>query len=101
FLETGTVATLAAASAGIERKRARGQALCLRFRQGRKKLAHAIIKPEIQYRGRSWRARQRRLIHHDDFVESMCASHCPACTRLMFAGLAFRSQKISIQHFLN
>ena len=73
----------------------------LRFRQGREKFAYAIIKPKIQDRGRTRGARQWRLIDHDDFVESMCAGHCPARARLVFACLALRPQKISIQHILD
>jgi len=41
------------------------------------------------------------LIDHDDRPEAMCASHCPACARLIFACLAFGPQKILIQHILN
>src|SRR5205807_9493802 len=63
--------------------------------------ADPIIKRKVQYRSGTGGARQWRLIDHDELADAMCASHCPACARLMFACLAPGSQKISIQYILN
>ena len=69
LFETGAAATLATAAAGIEGERARGQTLRHRFRLRGEKFANAIVKAEIQDRGRTRRARERRLIDHDHIAD--------------------------------
>ena len=50
LFKAGPGTAFAAAAAGIEGKRARGQALRHRFRLGGKEFAHAIVKPEVKNR---------------------------------------------------
>ena len=50
LLEAGAATTLAAAAAGVEGERARGQALRHRFRQRGEKLAHSIVEAEVEDR---------------------------------------------------
>src|SRR5690242_479192 len=75
FLETSSTAALATAAAGVERERARGQALRHRFRLGGKELTHPVVDPEIKNRSRTRSARKRRLVDHHDLADSMRAGN--------------------------
>ena len=101
FLETGAATTFAAAAAGIEGERARGQSLRHRFRLRGEKFAHAIVEAEIKNRRRARRARERRLIDHHDVADAMRAGHALACARFLVARFAARAQQIPIKNVVN
>ena len=101
LFEAGAAAALATAAPGIERERARGQALRHRFRLRGKKFAHAIVETEIKDRGRSRRAREGRLIHHHDIADPMRARDRFACARLLIGRLFLCAREMAIQNVMD
>ena len=101
LFESRAGTTFATAASGIERERARGQPLRHRFRSSGEKFADPIIKTEIQNRGRSRRTRERRLIDHHDFVNSMRAADRFARADFLVARLSLGREQLPIEHVVN
>ena len=87
LLEAVAAATLAAAAAGVEGERARGQSLRHRFRRRGEEFADAIEDAEIERRRRARRARERRLIDHHHLVDAMRAGDRFARARFLLGRL--------------
>ena len=101
LLEAGAATALAATAAGVEGECARGQALRHRLRQRGKKFAHPIVETEVKNGRGTRRAREERLINHDDIADAMRPADGLAGARFLLARLAFGLQQISVEHVVD
>ncbi len=88
LFKTRARTSFAAAAAGVERERARGQSLRHRFRLRGEQFTHSIVKAQIENRRRTRRARERRLIDHHYLADAMRAGDRLACAGFLIGGVA-------------
>src|SRR5262245_7196855 len=81
LFKPSAAAAFAAATAGIEGKRAGCEPLRHCIWLGCKKLTNAVVKPKVKNRGRTRCPGQHRLINHHDVADTMRAGDRPACSR--------------------
>src|SRR5205085_2880719 len=94
-------ATLAAADPGVEGESARGKALGNSLGRGGEEVANAIEHTQIERGAGTWRAGERRLVHHHHFFHLVPADEFPDGPGGFLAGDATRGHHVGVEDIVD